>query len=803
MTRLVCRSIIWSPILIVGLLCAEPGWTQSATQQREAAVLKARAGQMADAQAALRAMLAAGVTDNGLVAMDLTTLLQQDDKSAEAVDVFEKAALVDPPQYGLLAATRAYRGLGRYDVAARLARQGAHRFPADTVWPLLLSLVLSDAGRTVEALEVLRTPAVARPPPVERLLAEGYAHRRAGHPAAALKAYEEAVRLARGNLGVRNEAAGVLLDMGAPFGAATIAGTTRPIEAQQAGALVRWGAQVRSPDPAHRFDGTDAALAKLDALLASLPPGEKDLRRRLRLDRLVALRDRMRMKEALEEGEALSADGPLPAYAEQAYGDALLYLRRPEEARDAYKRVLAQTPKDVQARYAVFFAYVELEDFAAAYATIDSLVSDEPIWRVYLGDPTRHANSERFYAETMAAQARHYGNQLSEAWDRLVRLSDAAPANANTRLALYQVANARGWPRRAEEEAQIAASLAPGDLGSRIALVETAISAHRFTDAQRMVNELLALYPEDRGVQRVARELDAQRRWLLEVKVQPTNSEGGGTNASGRAIVSEARLYSPPIADNWRIFALGDYSNANPVEGFVQRGRGGGGLEWRMPFLTATVYPTASWGTLAKAGGGATFDWWVTDHIELAASAELFSANTPLRGLFYGITADEYSGKAAYRWHESRDVAASFSYLPFTDGNQRLAGGLTYKERLIDLPRFDVTGRVEAYASSNTLGGLTPYYNPSRDLSVTGGLLAEHVLWRRYDNSLVQAVSVDAGLYAEQGYANNWIGTLTYEHRWRFDPLSEFRYGVMIMRRVYDGSVEHTLGFSIGLRQRI
>jgi len=794
----------WILLLAVLALAGAPAdaCAQTATQQREAAVLKARAGQMAEAQALLRAMLASGV-DDGLVAMDLVTLLQQDGKPADAVAVFEKAAKPDPPDYALVAATRAYRDLGRYDDAARLARAGTRRFPGDSVWPLLLSLVLSDAGHTAEALEVLRTPAAARAAPVERLLAEGYAWRRAGNTGAALNVYGEAIRLSRGNQGVRSEAAGVLLDVGAPWGAAAIAGNTRPIEGQQAGAMVRWGEQVRAPEPARRFDGTDAALARLDALLASLPTDDKDLRRRLRLDRLVALRDRVRMKEAMEEGDALGADGPLPAFAEQAYGDALLYMRRPEDARDAYNRILAQSPKDVQARYGAFFAAVELDDFTTAYTTIDLLTSEQPVWRSYRNDPARHDNPERGYAETMAAQARYYGNQLGEAWDRLVKLSDAAPANGNTRLALYQVANGRGWPRRAQEEAEIAAGLAPRDLGSRIALIEVAINAYRFTEAERMLDELRALYPEDLAVRRLARDLDAKRRWLLEVKVQPSSSDGGGTNAAGQALISEARLYSPPIADNWRLFALGDYSYANPPEGFVQRGRAGGGVEWRVPWLTATVYPTQSWGTLVKAGGGATVDWWVTDHIELSGSAELFSADTPLRALLFGITANEYAAKATYRWHESRSVAASFAYLPFTDGNQRVAGGLTYKERLINIPRFDLTGRAEAYASTNTLGGLTPYYNPSQDLSLVGGLLAEHVLWRRYDNSLVQALSADAGLYAEQGYASNWIGTLNYEHRWRFDPLTEFRYGVMLMRRVYDGSVENTLGFTIGLRQRI
>jgi biofilm PGA synthesis protein PgaA len=795
-------------VLLLAVL-ALAGWladvhAQTATQQREAAVLKARAGQMADAQAALRAMLAAGI-DDGLVAMDLATLLQQDGKHAEAINVFEKAAKSDPPDYALLAATRAYRDLRQYEDAARLAREGQRRFPNDTVWPLVLSLVLSDAGRTGQALDVLRSSAAMRASPVERLLAEGYAYRRAGNTAAALKAYGLAIRLSGGNQGVRNEAAGVLLDVGAPWGAATIAGNTRPIEAQQAGAMVRWGEQIRSPEPARRFEGTDAALARLDTLLSSLPADDKDLRRRLRTDRMVALRDRVRMKEAMEEGEALSADAPLPSFAEQAYADSLLYMRRPEQARDAYNRVLAQYPSDVQARYGAFFAAVELEDFASAYATIDSLVNDEPVWRHYQNDPTRQANPERGYAETMAAQARYFGNQLGQAWDRLIHLSDAAPANGNTRLALYQVASARGWPRRAEEEAQIAASLAPRDVGSRIALIEVATNAYRFSEAQRMMDELLALYPEDHGVQRAARELRAKRGWLLDVVVQPSNSSGGGQNASGQALVSAGRLYSPPIYDNWRIFALGDYSNANPPEGFVQRGRAGAGLEYRMawPWLTATVYPTQSWGTLIKAGGGATLDWWVTDHIQVSASAELFSADTPLRALFYGITANEYAAKATYRWHESRSVAATFAYLPFTDGNQRVSGGVTYRERLINVPHFDLTGRADAYASSNSLGGIAPYYNPSQDLSLTGGFLAEHMLWRRYDNSLVQALTVDAGLYAEQGYANNWIGTLNYEHRWRFDPFTEFRYGVMLMRRVYDGSVENTLGVTVGLRQRI
>lgn len=161
------RVIVWTvasrlvAVILLLFVGGESAYAQSPTERREAAVVKARAGQMAAAQADLRALLAAGI-DDGLVAMDLTTLLQQDGKAADAVAVFTQAARADPPDYVLLAATRAYRDLRRYDDAAVLAREGMRRFPAEPVWPLLLSLVLSDAGKTAEALEILKQPDAAR-----------------------------------------------------------------------------------------------------------------------------------------------------------------------------------------------------------------------------------------------------------------------------------------------------------------------------------------------------------------------------------------------------------------------------------------------------------------------------------------------------------------------------------------------------------------------------------------------------------------------------------------------------------------
>jgi biofilm PGA synthesis protein PgaA len=442
-----------------------------------------------------------------------------------------------------------------------------------------------------------------------------------------------------------------------------------------------------------------------------------------------------------------------------------------------------------------------MEDFETAYQTIDALVDDEPTWRTYHDDAARHDNADRAYAEVTAASARYFGNQLADAWARITRIADAAPANKFARLTLYEIARARGWPRRAQVEGEIAASLDPDSLGTKVALAEIALANYRFTEAQRMIGDLLAEYPEDLRVQRLQRDLAADLGWVLETEAKPSDSSGGGANAAGEALTMHTKLTSPPIADNWRIFAVTDYADAHPPEGFVARWRFSSGVELRTPDLTATLYPSQSWGTLIKAGGGATLDWAATDQIHLAFAGELFSWETPLRAVLNGITADSYSTKATYRWDESRSLSGTFAYLPFTDGNQRYAAGVTYAEKVINVPHFDLTVTGEISASHNDRPE-APYYNPDQDLTVNAGLLAEHMIWRRYDDSLVQALTIYGGPYAEAHFAPNVIATVKYEHRWRFDPWWELRYGVELDRRVYDGSIENTAALTFSLRRK-
>ena len=55
----------------------------------------------------------------------------------------------------------------------------------------------------------------------------------------------------------------------------------------------------------------------------------------------------------------------------------------------------------------------------------------------------------------------------------------------------------------------------------------------------------------------------------------------------------------------------------------------------------------------------------------------------------------------------------------------------------------------------------------------------------------------------ERDYTGGAIGSMSYQHRWRFDPWTELAYGVSVAERIYDGDRSRTLGAFITLRQRL
>ncbi len=192
--------------------------------------------------------------------------------------------------------------------------------------------------------------------------------------------------------------AGVLNEIGGPYGAGSLLPEPVPpvIQANQAGMLVRWGNQVTPRDPRRRFEGTDAALKRLNQLLVEArakDPPDTALITRLRYDRVVALRQREYWGEAAAEVQKLREDGEvIPPYVREAEADALLALRHPTEARMGYEEVLQVDPQLREAHIGRFFAFVEEENFDEAFAEIDTLAAGEPPGKKLPNQSSKQAN---------------------------------------------------------------------------------------------------------------------------------------------------------------------------------------------------------------------------------------------------------------------------------------------------------------------------------------------------------------------------------------------------------------------------
>jgi biofilm PGA synthesis protein PgaA len=783
--------------MIVGLSVAAGSFVEAAAVTREEAVALAREGETDSAIAALRELLAAAPND-ALVAYDLAVVLTWASRNREATDVFEKATEAQPPDYVLAPIIRAYRDQKRFAEAEILARVAQERSPLDATWAKLLALVLTDQGQTREALELLEPWAEARPDDAEVWLAIGYASLRGKDRFGTLRAYGQALRLQPENREAMGAMAGMLAELGAPMAAARyLEPVPMAVLANQAGELVRWGHDVTPRDPRHRFEGTDKALARLDQLLAQARSSRKPdhgLIIRLRRDRVLALRNREQWTEAAREAEALRTDGDtIPPYVREAEADALLALRRPDEARRGYEEVLRADPTVREAQIGRFFALVEEEDFSAAFQQADEIVALE---KPGVREPKQgmHQNDKWLEAKVVSAEARSFADMPGAAWEMLLPLAEHAPANVELRRVLGDIAGGRGWPRRSAEEIEIAVSLAPDDKAAHVSLAESEIRRRHWTNAHFLIAELAAVYPNDVHVGRIQNDLRAHDDFELQTEFHINREYGGSSsdanptgNSPGSGTDWTARLYSPPVAESWRFLGGWEHHTAKTTDGQALRYRFGGGVELALPDLTLEAIGWSNQGDVSKAGASLEVAWLPTDHWRFDLGAELFAGDTPLRAVLNNITANSATFGVTYLWHESRSLAIGVSGYDFSDGNRRAAAHLNFAQKVVDIPHLDITLRPEIYASTNSRSD-GPYFSPAHDLSGSITCDAEHVLWRRYERSFGHRLAVTGGAYWQENFGTSWIGSALYEQVFQYNPRLELRWGVQRKRAIYDGA---------------
>lgn len=609
-----------------------------------------------------------------------------------------------------------------------------------------------------------------------------------------------------GNADAARAVADTLVELGAPFGAGAALGGALDLglRSRQAAARIRWGQQITPALPTLHTQPTDTdrAIAELQALLqeaSTLTPPDAGLVTRLQRDLAVALRDRKRWADVLQTTQALRAAEPvgtaLPAYVRQAEADALLALRRPAEARAAYADVLRADPQNREALRGRIIAEVEDEDAPAALASADQDAARSTAARRFGKDETTESNPDWLDAQVMAAQVRAYVDLPEPAWQRLLPLALGAPALPYLRSALASVAAQRGWPRRSAEEAAIALSLAPDDTGMQLAQAESDTRRRQWHSAQAQLDRLAQTHPDmpqDPGLQRAQRDLDQYRAPELRLEFGLNRDDSGGVYGPGAGSDSSALFYTPPLGERCRVAGAYNHSRATLPEGEAVRERVGLGLEGRWPDLTLEAFGWNNSNALSASGSSLQVRWEPSDLWSLQASSERVAADTPLRALVYGISANLLALSGAYRWDETRAADLELRSLAFSDGNQRQQASASLTQQVLARPglRLQVGGSLSA--STNSLAG-TPYFNPSSDRSLTLTAGLSQVLWRSYERSWQHSLELGVGRYNQAGFASADTASLRYSQELQTAPWWTLRYGLDWARRIYDGQPEQAL----------
>jgi biofilm PGA synthesis protein PgaA len=799
--------------LALGAVLA-PRTARAQNAERAEAVQWARDGDYDRAITRLRE-LRVMYPDDAPIAADLAVILQWAGHDREALEVFDALGPEAAPDYALIAAARAARATGDLGRAERYLLRGAERFPDDAPWDLLRALVYVDGGRFAEARRLLVELYGQDPVDVDGLLARAYLAAQARELPDALRFYTEVVRLRPEN---REALAGRIMALealGGPFRAEELAQAppdliNRAERARVAGSQsamrLAWG-RLPVADPRRRFDETDRAIAVLEGQIARITaetPLDVGALQRARLDLLVAYRDRSRMTDAVSVYEALQKEGiTVPAYSRLSAAAAYLYLEQPQIARDLYQSVVDEQPRytelRLEAHLGLFYSLIEMERYRDAFTVIDALDKEQALYVGYLDSRETVPNESKLTTSVTAALARFYGGQLAEAWDRLSPMASRAPAASWLQSDTATVARARGWPRRSLEMVTPWLSVSPEDPELRLNYASSLFALRRYPEAGKEIASLYDLYPESKAVQNLQQEWDVHRMWEWITRVEP--SYGAEPNAENLGLVAWSRIWTPPLADYWRLTAQYRYASQDFEEGRETYHRTSAGIEYRGPSLRAFGEVTYNESTEDRAGGRLEIGWTPTDELSLSATGEIFSQETPLRALVNGVTANAVELGARYAFHESTSLGLTWRLMDFDDGNTRNEFFPRVSQRVIDWPLFTVTAIAELYASTNSKTDVA-YFSPERIFTPTISLLAEHVTWRRYRRSFVQALTLTVGGTWQTGFDGAPIGAVAYEHRWVFGPQWELTYGVLFASRVFDGDREQEIDGFVQLNMR-
>lgn len=729
------------------------------------------------------------------------------------------------PDYALEFVFQAARSVPDHAIQGEAVAQLRARAPEAWRPRVLEALWLTDTGeydRAETALNAVASDAGGND--LERriavLEARGALNEARERPLEALGNYTDLTALDPSHRYARREGAFLLGTANAPTAAlrdaqAAEADTFSPFELatmrQQAlGRELRWAIAERDQAVGHgraRFVKLDQVLAGFDPAIASAAQAARDAEgagdtetannwRRLvlemRYDRMLALLERGRFPAVIAEYEALRADGvDLPYYALSAAAGAYQQQRRSDLAVPLYEAALQDggesipVPSDIHT--GLVYAYLDTAHFEEADALLTQLENATP--PLLRRSPERgRANPEYGAVRNLRALEQLYTDRPAVAERNFAVLSGLAPMHPGFRDGQAQTARLREHPDAAVAAYQELLTDTPDDVSIRAGYATALMDAGDMRAGRALTDDLAQEAPESIAVRNAVRMRDARQAARLDVE---GGASWGGGALSNRDWRTDSTLSSPLIDDQWRLFYHQVFASADVDDGSTRLSRSGLGLQWNQGRWGASgEVHHANQGSY-RTGVALGLSYRASDAWRFAAEMDTNSPETPWRARREDIGAHSAAIAATYSVNESRSFTGRLQRMDYSDGNARDAAGLTWRERLVTGPRFQLESTVGGEIAGADRQNV-PYFSPSRESAVELGLRAQYLTWKRDDRRFFQVLQASGGQYHQAGFGSGALWSLRYQHQWDIGDMLQFSYGLGIASHPYDGRSERS-----------
>ncbi|MFM2478102.1 poly-beta-1,6 N-acetyl-D-glucosamine export porin PgaA [Celerinatantimonas sp. MCCC 1A17872] len=514
--------------------------------------------------------------------------------------------------------------------------------------------------------------------------------------------------------------------------------------------------------------------------------------------------------------QLIKAHVSVPTYAKQWVASAELSLRHPEAAFKLLHPLIQKADKDTQKadkdtapdfmtlsdqeNDAIFYAEIETERFNLAHQQVEEFLKQQPYYHYEYGLKILQANDQWLLGKNLQLNYLSGTNELNKAQRLAQQMANSAPGNQDLLISYASVLEQRGLTHHAWQELAQAQVLYPRDVTLEQQQAQVAFDLQNWQSAEQLTDDVISRDPLSLSNRQLSHRRDVFHMYELTVSVgkglHSSNPVSGNHDLS-----VETRLYSKPIAENWRLFTEFAYANSRYDEDNAFRRDGGGGLEWRSLDNWAELDLT-NWGDSNRQLASQLSYWHdFNDHWRLGGSLARHSKATPLRASNAGIYANQL--QAYVRWYQNERRYYQLSVAPsdYSDGNHRWEFTLDGSERLYTQPRLTVDLLPNLSSSTNSLAD-TVYYNPRRDIALSAAVQAEHILYRRYDTVWSQIFLVGSGYYWEKNYSGGAIAQLGYGQHFQWNQQLDSTLMVTWGRQPYDGSSENDLALSFDLDAR-